>query len=133
MNGPVFLHIARGNRIEHYMRMQRVVEGHPHRLAQDYTYMELPLASALNNDGEMADKAAANQMLVLQSAITLQPVNNYKVLVSVNPQLSYYGACPSQLIIDPSDKPQRIEVPVHFRKAFQLSELTWLFRLYLVS
>ena len=133
MSSPTFLHIARGNRIEHYMRMQTVVPEFPYKLAPDYTYVELATVPPVDEEGNRLAKLTRGQTHVLQSPVTAQVVSGYKILVSVNRALLQYANAPAMFIIDPSNAPERIEVVAQFRRDMNVDSLPWLVRLYLLS
>lgn len=127
---PTFLHVARGNRAENYMRLKLDEPGQL-KFGADYSYIELPLAPILD-DGEVVKKALRNQTLALSAPAHIQPLQSYKVGVSVNPALSEYANLPLFYIVDYADEPVRLQVYAQFRRDMPL-ELPWLFRLYLLS
>ena len=130
MQTPTFLHVARGNRAENYMRL-KLNEPGPLKFGADYSYIELPMAPYMD-DGEVVTKAARNQTLLLAAPATIQPLQGYKVGVSVNPALASYANVPLYFVVDYADEPVQLHVHAQFRRDMPL-QLPWLFRLYLMS
>lgn len=133
MSDVTFMNLLRGNRLAGFLRM-RMSEGHPVKLAPDYTYAELPLFRAQSLEGELVDaKAMRNQTIELIAPATLRPIAGYKGLVVTNPALYRVGAVPSMQLIDSSNTELPISVVVRFHKDMVLEDLEWLCRVYLIS
>ena len=128
MDSKVFLHVARGNRAGTYLRLQ-MEAGYTYKFLPDYSGMEMPVK--LVEDMELGTKR--NQTWILEAPCTINPVRDYKALVSVNPLLAQYADVSLMQLIDPGEKQEQIQVIAHFRKDMDLSKLDWLCRIYLLS
>lgn len=132
MSDPTFLNLLRGNRLSGYLRV-RMAEGAVFRLSKDYTYAEMPLASARNDKGEAVEKVLRNQQIELLAPFTIQPTPGYKGLVVVNPELYRYASVPSMLMFDVAEKPLPVSIFARFAKDMELSDIEWLCRVYLIN
>lgn len=109
-----------------------MAESVPYRYGPDYSYVEIPLLRAFNGE-EKVDKASRNQMLMLEAACSVKPLNHYKCLISVNPLLLEYTSASALRLIDADGTRTQVVIPAAFRRDLELNKLDWLVRLYLMS
>lgn len=134
MADVTFLNLLRGNRISGFLRL-KMTEGVPYRMATDYTYAELPVFQVQGMDGvaEDTDKVKHSRTVNLVAPALMAPIQGHKALISVNPVVFQYATAPSLLLIDSSNTPQQISIPIRTFRELALSELEWLCRVYLIN
>ena len=138
MIGNTFLHVARGNRLENYLRLRPAVEGQAYKLGKDYTYIELPLwkAEDLSKDIEVEEKMTRNSSVLLSAPYSVSPVLGYKAMVSINPVVLRYANAPAVFMLDYSEEPskaQPLSIVIQMRRDLKIAEIDWLFRVYMLS
>lgn len=128
----VYLNWARGNRLQTYGGV-RVVDGHSIRYSRDYATMYVPLYEAfLLSEEAVVTTARAKQRIKLIPACTVQPAERYRVQAVINPALNSVATISYNNIVE-SDEPGSLEIYAHFHRDFDLSQLDYLVRLYLVG
>lgn len=128
MSDSSFLKLIRGNRVTNYLGLHEDTV----RFGPDYTYVEMPIMH-LQGSGEEdkpTNKAVRNQHLQVCVA-PFTPHKLYKVLVVTNPMLQRVASIPAVYLVDGSN-PEPLEMWATFRKDFDVSNLDWAVRLYLM-
>lgn len=126
-----FLNLARGNRLATYMGLE-MGSGVPVKYSKDYTYVEVPIKCLENADGGHGEKAMRNQHLLVIPNCKVDVRGTFKVLVKTNPELQKVASCPSLFILDALEHEQ-CSFYATFRKDFDINELDWVVRLYLLG
>ncbi len=127
----IFLNLVRGNRLNTQMGLQ-LDGGVPPRYAKNYNYVEVPVREAVGSDGTPTSKILRNQHVRLVPACEVTVKGYSSVLVKTNPSLQAVANCPTLLLLDVAEGEQP-SFYATFRKDYDLADLTWLVRLYLLS
>jgi hypothetical protein len=108
-------------------------EGVPFRFSQDYMAIEV-LPSLIWNPSEekQVDKAMRNQHLRLEAACEIQPKHQYRALVKTNPILQEVASAPAMFMVE-SGEGGPVSFYATFRKDFEVKDLSWLVRIYLLQ
>lgn len=128
-----FLNLLSGNTLKSYLGHQTDDTNSPN-WAPDYTYIQVPLKEVYNpSDEKIVTKAMRNQQLKLIPACTINVRSRYKAMVKTNPKLQEVATCPTLYLIDGGDSREEISFYATFRKDYDLSELEWIVRVYLIG
>jgi hypothetical protein len=128
----IYLNWARANRAQLYGGI-RVVDGYEIRHSRDYSTMYVPLQEGfLLSEEQVVTQARAKQRLKLIPACTVRPGERYRVQVVVNPLLYQYATINHNQLVE-HDEPVGPEIYAQFHRDFDLSQLDYLVRLYLIG
>lgn len=129
---PAVLNLARMDRVNRYLRI-KMQEGKSYRLAQpSYSYLEMPLGQFLDAKGEEVQEVKANQVVTVVPAGTISLTGPHTALVQVNSKLVAVANVPAMFLLA-SDEPSDITFLAQFRKSFDISELNWAVRIFLLD
>ena len=77
-----------------------------------------------------------NSSVLLSAPYSVSPVLGYKAMVSINPVVLRYANAPAVFMLDYTEEPskaQPLSIVIQMRKDMKLSEIDWLFRVYMLS
>lgn len=139
MSEITFIKVNRSERMRRYARWI-LDEGVTYEYAHDYSYVELPIGPITNNDGERVTSVTRNQTVLLQAPTTVQPIEHYKCVVTINPEYNKYGQLPLMFMLDGAEigESSPVRPGVYYTSRRDLPEeltngSTWFCRIYLVS
>ena len=128
----VFLNLVRGNRINQYLRL-KLENGAAPKYSRDYSYIEIPAKEFfLPSEEKKVTKVLRNQHVQVIPACTVDVQEGYRVLVKTNPKLQEIATCPALFLLDHKEGEQ-VSFYATFRKDFEISELEWAVRIYMIS
>lgn len=135
MLNTALLNLARGNRMSTHLGLQ-MDEGRSLKYANDYLYVQLPLrghALAGSDEVVTAGKVMRNQHVRIESAATINVRGNHRYVVKTHPKLQEVATCPTLFIIDNQGEGEQVHFHATFRKDFDLQELPWITRVYMIA
>jgi len=127
----MYMNWARGNRVSVFGGIT-VDSADDVAYSKDYIAMLVPLGEAYNvSTEEIVSVGKANSRLKLIPKLSIAP-KKYRIQVEPNPLLYEVADVFHEKIIEP-DSDSQPYIYVKFRREFDLSQLDYLVRLYLVS
>jgi hypothetical protein len=127
-----FIKLSSDNTRKNYLGLA-TQEGMPIRFSQDYMSVEVLPSSIWNpSEEKFVDKAMRNQHLKLEAACTIHPKYQYRALVKTNPMLQEVASAPAMFMVE-SGEGGPVSFFATFRKDFEVKDLSWLVRIYLLQ
>lgn len=128
-----FLNLVRGNRMSSLMGL-KLPEGQAPKYGPGYLYVEIPVKSVLK-DGEPVEegKISRNQHVEIIADCIIKVRGSYPVLVEYNSELQKVANLGSMSIVHPGNEEFSPSFWASFRKDFQVQDISWAVRLYLMS
>lgn len=115
-----------------YMKLE-MLGGAQFTNAPDYTYVQIPVLELYNpTDEKPVTKALRNQHLKILPACKVDVRKPYKLWIKTNPKLQEVSSCPAMFMLD-SDQGEQASFYATFRRDFDVSELDWCVRIYMME
>lgn len=127
----VYLKLMRGSRLTNYMGLQ-MDEGTDLTLGKNYMFIDIPVRG-VDEEGKLVTELKRNQHVFIESAASLDVRGMQIIEVEPNPALAALGQVQGSFKVHPGSGKQRIGVWFTARKDVNLTELTYLVRLYMIS
>lgn len=129
-----FLNLVRGNRLKSWMGLELPEGITAPKYGPQYHYVEIPVGQVLKDGEPVTDgKVARNQHVEIVAACTIKIRGQSPVLVVYNDELQRVASLGSMTIIHPGGEPLAPSFWATFRKDFNVEDMSWAVRLYLLS
>lgn len=129
-----FLNLVRGNRLKSWMGLELPEGVTAPKYGPQYHYVEVPVGQVLKDGEPVAEgKIARNQHVEIVPACTIKVRGQSPVLVVYNDELQRVASLGSMTIVHPGGEAVAPSFWATFRKDFNVEDIKWAVRLYLLS
>lgn len=129
-----FLNLVRGNRLKAWMGLTMDDDTTPVKYGPGYHYVEIPVREALLNGEPVVDgKISRNQHIQIVAACRVKVRGNSTLMVVYSNELQRVANLGSFELVHPGGEEFSPSFYATFRKDFEVKDLTWAVRLYLLT
>lgn len=129
-----FLNLVRGNRLKSWVGLTLPEGVTAPKYGPQYHYVEVPVGQVLKDGEPVTDgKIARNQHVEIVAACTIKVRGQSPVLVVYNDELQRVASLGSMTIVHPGGDDMSPSFWATFRKDFNVEDIKWAVRLYLMS
>lgn len=130
----VFLNLVRGNRLKSWMGLELPEGVTAPKYGPQYHYVEVPVGQVLKDGEPVAEgKVVRNQHVQITAACSIKVRGQSPVLVVYNDELQQVANLGSMAIIHPGGEAVTPSFWATFRKDFNVEDIKWAVRLYLIT